>query len=198
MLLLVVSLTMVTATACSSGDASPAADLSGTRVAVLITIGFEPTETNRPIEYLRDRGAEVVVVSYGAGPVAGSDGREVTADLGISDVVVADFDCLIIPGGQSPTYLRGNERALDLVRRFAEENKIIAALCAGPQVLLSARVVEGRKITGSGITMAEVNEADALWDGGALVWDGNILTGRGLAETTLFAKEIAEALAEVE
>lgn len=195
LLVAAVLLAAVSTAACTSGQEATALDLTGNRVAVLIAMGFEPTETKRPIEYLSERGAEVVVVSYGAGPVTGGDGRDVTAELGIADVVVEDFDCLIIPGGESPTYLRTNEKALELVREFVRQDKLVAALCAGPQVLISARVVEGRKLTGSGITMAEVNEADGLWDGGNVVRDGNIITGRGLAETLLFAKEIAKALA---
>lgn len=184
----------VSVTACAPGDGAPSTDLAGKRVAVLITVGFDPTETNVPVDYLGEKGADVVIVSYGPGPVAGRDSREVMAELGIADVVVDDFDCLIVPGGESPFHLRNSQPALELVRRFAEEGRLVAALCAGPRLLIAADVVEGRKITGSLGTMAEAREAGAEWDSGGVVRDGNIITGQGVGATVLFAKEIAEAL----
>lgn len=85
-LLVVMLVAAVAVTACTPGAGTSITDLSGKRVAVLVTIGFEPTETSVPMEYLRERGADVVVVSYGRGPVTSNDGRELNAELGISDV----------------------------------------------------------------------------------------------------------------
>ena len=74
-------------------------------------------------------------------------GHNFTLNATFADVKPEEYDALVIPGGRAPEYIRLNEQVLEITRYFANENKPIAAICHGPQVLVTAGVVKGRKLT---------------------------------------------------
>lgn len=105
---------------------------------------------------------------------------QVTADF--DAIKPEDYDALLIPGGRSPEYLRLNERILEITRYFAEENKPIAALCHGPQILVSAGILEGASCSSYPSVKPEVEQSGANWIANNETFsnahvDGNLVTG---------------------
>jgi protease I len=102
-------------------------------------------------------------------------GHNFTLNATFDDVNPASYDALVIPGGRAPEYLRLNQRVLDIVRHFDRENKPIAALCHGPQLLAAAGVLKGRKLNCypacapeiglAGGTFVSLEMTDAMVDG---------------------------------
>ena len=107
-------------------------------------------------------------------------GHNFALNATFNDVNPADYDALCIPGGRAPEYLRMNKHLLDMVRHFFEKEKPVAALCHAPQILASAGVVKGRRLTAYPPVGAEVNIAGGEYVDVGLekaVTDGNLVTG---------------------
>src|SRR5690606_28942466 len=126
--------------------------LNGKRIAILTEDGFEQIELTSPKEALKNEGAQVDIVSPREKVVRSKKGDEwddeYAVDMPLNQARVDDYDGLLIPGGViNPDKLRTNERALSFVRDFFTAGKPVAAICHGPQVLIDAEVVEGRKLT---------------------------------------------------
>ena len=125
---------------------SEGTSLSGKRVAMLVEDEFEDRELTGPLEALRAAGATVTLV----GPTAGAQfkGKRgqavVTSDLAAGAARMKDFDALVIPGGHAPDRMRMRHAMVDLARDAMEADKPVAAICHGPQLLLSANAVRGR------------------------------------------------------
>ncbi|MDS0293010.1 DJ-1/PfpI family protein [Halogeometricum luteum] len=100
---------------------------------------------------------------------------EVTATF--DDVDPADYDALVVPGGRAPEYLRTYDRVLDIVRHFFEEDKPVASLCHGPQILAAAGVLDGYEMTAYPAVRAEVEAAGCAWTDEVTV-DGNLVTAQ--------------------
>ena len=104
-------------------------------------------------------------------------GHDFAIDAAIEDVDPADYDALVVPGGRAPEYLRTYDSVLDTVRHFFDEDKPVAAICHGPQILAAAGVLEGRSITAYPAVRHEVEGAGCSWVDG-VVTDGNLVTGQ--------------------
>src|ERR1700744_2736263 len=127
-------------------------DLAGKRVAILATDGFEQDELLSPLKALKDANAEVVVVSPTEGHIKGWKGtdwgKKVKVDLSLDEAREEDFDALVLPGGViNPDHLRREVAAVELIKDFFRVGKPVAAICHGPQMLIEADVVRGRKLT---------------------------------------------------
>ena len=109
--------------------------------------GFEDLELFYPYHRLKEEGITTHIASMKNGPIKGKQGYEINADVAFKDVNPADYDILVISGGKGPEKMRLDESALEIVRHFFKENKPVAAICNGPQVLISAGVIKGRKAT---------------------------------------------------
>src|SRR5262245_13688800 len=124
-------------------------ELAGKRVALLVEDEFEDVELTGPLDGLRAAGAEVALV----GPVKGGSYRGkrgdavVTADLAAGAARMKDFDALVIPGGYAPDRMRMRHAMVDLARDAMETGKPVAAICHGPQLLISANTLRGRTLT---------------------------------------------------
>src|SRR5690625_3426578 len=117
----------------------------GKKVAVVITDLFEDSEYTEPAKVLREAGHEVVTIDKESGKeITGKKGETVTIDKGIDEVKAEEFDALLIPGGFSPDILRADDRFVEFTKEFARTKKPIMAICHGPQLLITARVLEGR------------------------------------------------------
>src|SRR2546423_2691755 len=125
------------------------ADLTGKRVAMLVEQEFEDRELTGPLEALRDAGATVVLVGPTAGAqFSGKRGETtVASDIAAGAARMSDFDALVIPGGHAPDKMRMRHAMVDLARDAMEAGKPAAAICHGPQVLISANVLRGRPLT---------------------------------------------------
>jgi len=107
-------------------------------------------------------------------------GHDFALNATFDDINPSDYDALVIPGGRAPEYLRLNKNVLDFIRHFAKENKPIAALCHGPQLLTAAGVVNGKKLSaypavGPEVTIAGGKYANVGFE--EAVTDGNLVTG---------------------
>lgn len=188
--------------------------MKGKRVAIIVSYEFEDVELLYPFLRLSEEGAEVTIIPVKVGlhprpaipgkPVTGRYGTPVPLEvfgLGeryvikeIENVKSEDFDALIIPGGFSPDHLRIDERVLRLVKAMYEAGKIIAAICHGPQVLISAGLVKGKRVTAYRAVRDDLVNAGALFEDVPAVRDGNLITGRVPDDLPEFCQLIIEAL----
>ncbi len=170
--------------------------LAGNRVAILVEEDFEDSELMEPMRAMKDAGARVLIV--GSGSKKSYKGKRgtatITADTTADKVTADEFDALIIPGGYAPDKMRLHQPMIDLVRKAHDEGKIIAAVCHGPQLLISADIVRGRRITSCPSVVVDLKNAGAIWVDEPVVRDGNIITSRKPADLPKFSKTIIEAL----
>ena len=122
-----------------------------------------------------------------------SRGHDFALDAAIEDVDPADYDALVVPGGRAPEYLRTYDSVLETVRHFFEEDKPVAALCHGPQILAAAGVLEGREMTSYPAVRAEVENAGCSWVDG-VVTDGNLVTGQAWPDHPEWLAEFLDVL----
>jgi len=169
--------------------------LQGKNVAFLITEGFHDGETMFPMGYLINHGANVTVIGVERGEYTAYN-SDVTAIVtrSVNEVSPADFDALVIPGGHSPANLREHEDVITFVRAFVETDKPTAAICHGPQVLVTAGVIEGRTLTGVGGIRDEITGAGATFEDVEVMVDGNIITSRTPPDLPAFSRQIAQSL----
>jgi protease I len=172
------------------------AALAGKRVAIFVEDEFEDRELTGPLEALRAAGATVRLV----GPSADADYRgkrgqaTVKSDVAAGSVKVADFDALVIPGGHAPDKMRMRHAMVDLARDAMESGKPVAAICHGPQVLISANVLRGRTLTCWPSIAIDVKNAGGLYVDKPVVEDGNLITSRKPDDVPMFNEAIIRAL----
>ena len=173
--------------------------LSGKRVAMLVEQEFEDRELTGPRDALRDLGAAVTIV----GPTAGTEFRGkrgdavVTSDLAAGSARMTDFDALVIPGGHAPDKMRMRHAMVDLAREAMDAGKPVAAICHGPQLLISAGALRGRTLTCWPSIAIDVKNAGGLYVDQPVVEDGNLITSRKPDDVPLFNEAIIRALSNV-
>ncbi|MBX6755323.1 type 1 glutamine amidotransferase domain-containing protein [Thermorudis peleae] len=173
------------------------AELTGKRIAMIVANNFEDVEATDPKSYLEQHGATVVVIGLNREPITGKKGAVLQPDKTIDEVSVDDFDALVIPGGGSPENLRIDDRAVAFARQFVESGKLVAAICHGPQLLISAGVLRGRTVTCVNKIRDDVKNAGANYVDQPVVIDGNLITSRVPADLPQFDEAIAKALTAV-
>ena len=169
------------------------------RVAVVIAKNFEDIEATDPIREIEAAGAEPVVIGIEKGKVEGKKGAVVEATMTFDELdaeTEASFDALVIPGGGAPENLRIYQPAVDFTRRFVESGKPVAAICHGPQLLISAKVLDGRTTTCVNKIRDDVINAGANYVDEALVIDGNLISSRTPADMDVFNEAIVDAISE--
>ncbi len=176
-------------------------ELSGKRIIILATHGFEQSELEVPRDKLKEAGAEVHVVSPEAGEIKGWKGKDwgspVKVDRTISEAKATEYDAIVLPGGQmNPDSLRGNEDALSLIREFHDSGKTVAAICHAPWLLVETGIAKGRKMTSYKTIRKDVENAGAKWEDSEVVTDQGIVTSRKPADLEAFCKKIIEEVRE--
>jgi protease I len=175
--------------------------LSGRRVAVLATDGFEQSELEKPVEALKAAGAAVEVISPKSGQIQGMEhdqkGRMTAVDRELNSANPTDYDALVLPGGvANPDALRLEPKAIAFVRSFADAKKPIAAICHGPWTLINAEAVEGRKMTSWPSLEADLRNAGAQWVDEEVVVDDGLVTSRKPDDLPAFCAKMIEEFAE--
>jgi protease I len=191
-----------------------AGKLTGKRVAIIVAHEFEDVELLYPILRLSEEGADVLVVPVPEGlhPRPYLDGKPVTGRFGhpvpipvmaegnryrlstIEALNASEVDCLLFPGGYSPDALRLHAKTLDLVRQCYQQGKLLAAICHGPWVLISAGIMGGKEATGYAAVRDDLLNAGAEFVDVPALRDGNIITGRVPDDLPEFCQEIIKAL----
>lgn len=176
-------------------------ELTGKKVAVLMASGFEQSEFTEPRRALETAGARAVVVSPENETVRGwkemNWGDEFPVEVSLDSANSDDFDALLLPGGvMNPDKLRQDERAVRFVREFADAGKPIAAICHGPQILIDAEVVRGRRLTSYRALAKDLQNAGAEWLDQPVVTDGGIITSRTPKDIPDFNAKMIEEFSE--
>ncbi len=182
------------------------ADLSGFRVAVLATDGFEESELTEPVRALRDAGADVTIVSLKSGDIQGvkhdEKGEVVSVDRTIDEVTADEFDGVHLPGGaMNADAMRTVSGVKAFLLSMQELGKPIAAICHAPWELISAGLVRGRTLTSYHTIRDDITNAGGVWFDMEVCEDGNWVTSRqpsdipafNAAMIRLFEKSLAHA-----
>jgi len=170
--------------------------LDGKRIAILAEDDFEDSELIVPMWGMKNAGAKVLIIGSGSKEIyQGKRGSvAIRVDTTADKVKSEDLDAIIIPGGRAPARMRKHKSMVDLVKKADELGKIIAAVCHGPQLLIAAGIVKGRRLTSWPSVAAELKAAGAEWIDEAVVRNGNLITSRKPADLPRFNKAIIEAL----
>lgn len=179
------------------------ADLSNMRVLMLATDGFEEAELFDPRQALLDAGVQVTLASIKTDPIQGvvgddAKGKTIIPDLTLDAVDTQEFDALVLPGGVgNPDKMRLQERALEIVEEFMDDDKIVAAICHAPWLLVEADVVDGRQVTSWPSVRTDLENAGADVIDEQVVVDDNLITSRKPDDIPAFNKAIIEALTQI-
>jgi protease I len=176
-------------------------ELSGKRIAILATNGFEQSELEVPRDSLKEAGATVEVVSLQAGEIKGWDkkdwGRPVKVDKTLDQVSAADYDAIVLPGGQiNPDLLRVEPKALQLIKDIFNAKKVVAAVCHAPWLLIETGIAKGRRMTSFKSIKTDVMNAGANWEDAEVVVDQGVITSRNPGDLKAFSAKIIEEIKE--
>jgi len=169
--------------------------LKGRRVLVLVDDVYEDLELWYPKLRLIEAGAQVTVAGpEAARTYAGKHGYPCRSDAAIAEVRAADFHGLLVPGGFAPDKLRRDPRVIQLVRDFDAAGKLVAAICHGGWVPISAKVYRGVRVTGSPGIKDDLENAGALFEDAAVVVDRHHVTSRRPDDLPDFCRGILSVL----
>lgn len=176
------------------------ADLTGKKIAFLLTDGVEQVELTEPRKALDEAGAQTVIVSPAEGTLTAMKGDWDHADTfpvdqPLAEAKAEDYDALVLPGGTiNADTLRIQDGATDFLTAFLDADKPVAAICHAPWILAQAGVAKGRRLTSFAATEVDLKNAGADWVDEEVVVDGSLITSRNPGDLEAFNREIAQAL----
>jgi len=178
-----------------------AEDLNGKKIAFLFTDGVEQVELEKPLDAVKQAGAEVELISLEDGEVQAfqhlDHGDKIKVDKAVSDADPTDYDGLVLPGGvANPDFLRSDEDAVGFVRSFVEAGKPIGAICHGPWTLVEADVLRGRTITSWPSLKTDIRNAGGNWVDEEVHVDNGLVSSRNPDDLPAFCAKIVEEFAE--
>lgn len=164
------------------------------KALIISADNFEDSELLVPYYRLKEAGMAVDVASMKSGSIRGKHDYEVAVAKTLDEINPDDYAILILPGGKAPEKIRKDAKALEIARSFFAHNKPVAAICHGPQTLISAGLVKGRHATCYRSVAGELKDAGALYEDREVVVDGNLVTSREPADLPAFMREIMKQL----
>jgi protease I len=176
--------------------------LTGLKIAILATDGFEQSELIQPRDALSAAGASTSIVSPKRGTLRAWSHKDwakdgVAVDVALDDADPDDFDALVLPGGvMNPDVLRTQPAAVAFVKAFFDAGKPVAAICHGPWSIIEAGAARGRRMTSWPSLKTDLKNAQAHWVDEEVVVDGNLLTSRKPDDLPAFNRELIKLLAE--
>lgn len=156
------------------------------KVLILSADNFEDTELLVPLYRLREAGCSVDVASIRRDPIRGKHGYEVPVTKIFSEINPSDYDLLLLPGGKAPAAIRNETKVQEIARFFMNQQKPVAAICHGPQILISAGLLRGRKAA----VVTELRESGAQYQDAEVIVDGNLITSRQPEDLPAFNREL--------
>jgi len=155
---------------------------------------FEECELKIPYQSLRELGIHVDIASIKKGTITGKSGFNIYVTMTLDEVDPKNYDILILPGGKGPALLRKEIKALEIARYFFEHNKLVAAICHGPQILISAGLLKDKEVTGYKSIAEELKDAGAIYKDKEVVIDKNLITSRQPSDLNAFMEAIKKYL----
>lgn len=157
-------------------------------VGVIIDEMFEDVEYTGPAKAFKEAGHSIVHIGLREGQLVKGKRRRtpVKIDQSISDVDPNSLDAILIPGGCSPDHLRGYPNAVQFIKNYFKTGKPVFAICHAPQILITAQLLEGRKVTGWKSIIQDIKNAGAEYIDQEVVEDGNLITSRGPQDIPAF------------
>ncbi|UJX40197.1 type 1 glutamine amidotransferase [Desulfovibrio sp. JY] len=167
--------------------------MNAKKALIISADNFEDTELLYPLYRLQEAGFHVDLAAPEAGEITGKHGYTVKANLGVDAVESAGscgYSLLVLPGGKAPAALRKIPKVIDIATDFASSGIPIAAICHGPQILVTARLLRGRHATCYKTVADELKEAGALYEDKSVVVDGPLVTSREPGDLPDFMREV--------
>ena len=168
------------------------------RIAFVLGEDFEDSEFRKPYDALKEAGHHIDILgAKGTEKVKGKKGKEeVKLDGATTDKDASSYDALVIPGGYSPDHLRMDKDVVRFVGSFAKSNKLIAAVCHGPQLLIEADAVEDKTMTSWPSVHTDLVNAGAKWVDQEVVVDRGLVSSRNPKDIPAFNRKMIEEFAE--
>ncbi|MBI5445820.1 MAG: type 1 glutamine amidotransferase [Deltaproteobacteria bacterium] len=160
------------------------------KVLMISADGFEDLELLIPYYRFQEEGIPVDLVSMREGKITGKHGYEVNVEKTLSETDTSAYDVLVLPGGKAPAAVRADPKAVQIAKSFVEAGKTVAAICHGPQILVTAGVLRGRRATCYKSVAPELKEAGAHYEDAEVVVDGNLITSRQPGDLPAFMREL--------
>jgi len=165
------------------------------KAILLVDNGFQEAELLYPYYRFQEAGYKVDIV----GPKAketytGEYGYHIKADLAPEEVNIDEYDAVIIPGGRAPDRMRTKKAMVNIVKEAFNKGKVIAAICHGPQMLIEADVVRGKRATSYAAVSTDLKNAGAIYEDKSVVVDGNLVTSRFPSDLPDFCRESLKLL----
>ena len=164
------------------------------KALIISADNFEDSELLVPYYRLKEAGVEVTVASLSRGSIKGKHGYEVTVDKTLDEVTPDEYAILVLPGGAAPTVVRKEPKALEIAQSFFAHTKPVAAICHGPQILISAGLLKRRRATCYKSVTDELKGAGALYEDREVVVDANLVTSRQPTDLPAFMRETMKQL----
>jgi protease I len=155
---------------------------------------FEDSELLFPLYRLQEAGYDVEIASLKRGTISGKRGYEVTAVKSFTEADPGGYDVLVLPGGKAPAAIRDDAHAQAIARAFMTTARPVAAICHGPQLLISAGLVAGRRATCYRSVADELRAAGAIYEDREVVVDANLVTSRQPSDLPAFMRELMRLL----
>jgi protease I len=160
--------------------------------------GFQDEEYVYPYYRLLEANCAVEVATKDGALVHGKYGVPARATMPTSKLDAANFDLVLLPGGfEAPDRVRLDKNVLEFVRQMDAGKKLVAAICHGPWILISARVVRGRRMIGYDSIVEDLRNAGATLVEAPVVVDGNLITSPHYRDNPAFMRAVIEALSSV-
>jgi len=160
------------------------------KALIISADGYEDTELLVPYYRFLEESIEVDIASITKGPIKGKHGYEVEVVAALADVAPDEYDILLLPGGRAPAAVRKEQAALEIAKDFFRKKKPVAAICHGPQVLITAGLLEGRRATCYRTVADELKASGALYMDKPVIVDSNLVTSRQPSDLPAFMREV--------